>query len=71
MSVDVNAVQGLLDKYGFLDTKITENPSEEFIRNELEALFNDPEVTDIKIGSTIIDNRSQGMRDNGRAFFIQ
>jgi hypothetical protein len=70
MPVDVNAVQQCLDKYGFLNTEITANPSEEFIRNKLEALFNDPEVTDIKITSTIVDNRSQGMRDNGRAFFI-
>lgn len=73
MPVDINAIQQHLDKYGFLDTKIVANPSEGYIRKELERLFNDPEVTNIKISSGIVDNRSQGMgdSDNGMAFLIQ
>jgi hypothetical protein len=70
MPVDINAVQQHLNKYGFLDTRIIANPSEEFIRKELEGLFNDPEVMNIKISSTIVDNRSQGTGDNGMAFLI-
>ena len=44
--------------------RITTNPSKESILIKMEALLNDPEITDIKMTLTIIDNRSQGMRDN-------
>jgi hypothetical protein len=46
------------------DTKFTTNPSKESILIKMEALFNDPENMDIKMTSTIVNNRSQGMRDN-------
>ncbi|KAF8240932.1 hypothetical protein L208DRAFT_1374176 [Tricholoma matsutake] len=32
----------------------------------MEVLFNDPENMDIKMTSTIVDNKSQGMRDNAQ-----
>lgn len=47
------------------DTKITTNPSKESILIKMEALFNDPENMDIKMSSTIVDNRSQGMKELG------